>query len=399
MRYFHTVCWLYVLSLASSAQTKDVIGEGKGLLSKSDVRMKEFVDSGEIAGVVTVVGNSKGVIDQFDYGRADIASKKDMQKDTLFRIASMTKPITALGIMILADEGKLSPDDPVEKHIPEFKGQKLKAGTELKDPARPITLRDLLTHTAGLPNYPAEAADVYQKRNRTLEETTALIAKQPLVFEPGSKWSYCNPGIDTLGRVIEVVSGQPYHVFLQKRVFDPLGMKDTTFYPNSEQVAHTATIYSKKDGQLVAAKNLVVELPKDAKHPIPAGGLYSCAGDLAKFCQAMLHRGTVGNARIISDKSFAEMTKTQTGDIKTGFVDGMSFGYGFAVVKEPKGVTAMLSPGTFGHGGAFGTQYWIDPKQDLFVILLIARSDLANGDASPMRQELQKLAVEALPKK
>jgi CubicO group peptidase (beta-lactamase class C family) len=361
-------------------------------------RMKQFVASNDLSGAVTVVGRASGVVAHDAVGYADIDKQRPMEKETLFRIASMTKPITALGIMILADEGKLSPDDPVEKYLPEFKGQKLKLKDEVKDPARPITLKDLLTHTGGLPNYPAPANDVYQKRHMTLAETTALIAKQPLTFEPGTKWSYCNPGIDTLGRVIEVVSGEAYHTFLQKRVFDPLGMKNTTFYPTAEQVARTAAIYNKKDGQLVAASNLILELPKDAKHPIPAGGLYSCAGDLATFCRAMLGKGALGSTRIVSEKNFLEMTKTQTGDIKTGFVDGMSFGYGFAVVKEPKGVTAMLSAGTFGHGGAFGTQYWIDPKQDLFVILLIARTGLANGDASVMREEFQKLAVEAIKK-
>lgn len=375
-----------------------VFGQTPPVVPAISARMHQFDKSNDLSGSVTIVGRGNSIVHFDAVGLADVDAKKEMTRETLLKIASMTKPITALGIMILADEGKLSPDDPVEKHIPAFKGQKLKVGSELKDPKRPITLRDLLTHTAGLPIYPPACADVYQKRNKTLEETSNIIGKEPLVFEPGTKWSYCNPGIDTLGRVIEVCSGDPYHVFLQKRVFDPLGMKNTTFYPSAGQVANTATIYNKKDGQLVAATNQILELPAGAKHPVPAGGLYSTAGDIAKLCQAMLGKGALGGTRIVSEKNFAEMTKTQTGDIKTGFVDGMSFGYGFAVVKEPKGVTAMLSPGTFGHGGAFGTQYWIDPKQDLFVILMIARTGLSNGDASIMREEFQKLAVDAIKK-
>jgi CubicO group peptidase (beta-lactamase class C family) len=355
-------------------------------------RMQKFVESHDLAGVVTVVGRKDSILHHAATGFANVEAKKKMEKETLFKIASMTKPITAVGIMLLADEGKLSVDDAVEKHLPEFKGQMLKVGDELKAPPRPITIRDLLTHTCGLPNYPKECADVYTKRDKTLAETTAIIAKQPLEFEPGTKWSYCNPGIDTLGRIIEVASGEAYHTFLQKRVFDPLEMKNTTFYPTTEQIANTATIYNKKDAQLVAVVPTNIDYVKDAKHPVPAGGLVSCASDLAKFSQAML------NKRLVTEKNFAEMTKTQTGDIKTGFVDGMSFGFGFAVVKEPKGVTAMLSPGTYGHGGAFGTQYWIDPKQDLFVILLIARQGLSNGDGSKMREELQRLAVEAIKK-
>lgn len=375
-----------------------VFAQAPPVVSAITGRMHQFDKSNDLSGSVTLVGRTTGIVHFDAIGMADFDAKREMTRETMFKIASMTKPITALGIMILADEGKLSPDDPVEKHIPAFKGQKLKVGDDLKAPARPITLRDLMTHTAGLPNYPAACADVYQKRHKTLEETSNIIGKEPLVFEPGTKWSYCNPGIDTLGRVIEVCSGEPYHVFLQKRVFDPLGMKSTTYYPSAEQVANTATIYNKKDNALVAATNQILEFPKDAKHPVPAGGLYSTAGDIAKLCQAMLGKGALGGKRIVSEKNFLEMTKTQTGDIKTGFTDGMSFGYGFAVVKEPKGVTAMLSPGSFGHGGAFGTQYWIDPTRDLYVILLIARTGLPNSDASTIRSEFQRLAVEAIQK-
>src|SRR5262249_5317257 len=273
-------------------------------------------------------------------------------------------------------------------------------GAEPKKPSRPIKLRDLLTHTSGLPgNYPGEFADVYTKRNHTLAETTAAVAKLPLRFEPGTKWEYCNAGIDTLGRIIEVVSGESYESFLKKRVFDPLGMTDTVFYPSPEQLKRLAVTYGKdKDGKLFPAPNNLIALPENPKHPIPAGGLVSSAADLAKLYRMMLHKGQLDGKRIISEKSVAEMTKVQTGEIKTGFVDGMGFGFGWAVVREPKGVTAMLSPGTFGHGGAFGTQGWIDPKQDLFCVLLIQRTGLQNGDASPMRQALQELAVKGIQK-
>jgi CubicO group peptidase (beta-lactamase class C family) len=241
--------------------------------------------------------------------------------------------------------------------------------------------------------------DVYTKRNRTLAETALATALQPLQFEPGSRWAYSNSGIDTLGRVIEVVSGERYEDFLRKRVFDPLGMTDTTFYPTKDQLKRLAATYGKdKDGKLVAVGNTLIALPPNAKHPIPAGGLVSNGADLSRLYRMMLNKGELDGKRVLSAKAVAEMTKLQTGEIKTGFVDGMGFGYGWAVVREPKGVTAMLSEGTFGHGGAFGTQGWIDPKQDLFCILLIQRTGLANADASPMRQALQELAVEAVKK-
>ncbi|HEY7156847.1 MAG TPA: serine hydrolase domain-containing protein, partial [Gemmataceae bacterium] len=196
-------------------------------------RMQRFVDEQKIAGVVTVVGTAKGIISLEAIGSLRLDPKEPMMKDALFRIASMTKPITAAGILILADDGKLKVDDPVEKHLPEFRGQMLvrERGPDqlvLTKPPRPITLRDLLTHTSGLSAYPPGLGDLYRKRDRSLAESILVVSQRPLEFEPGSRWSYSNSGIDTLGRVIEVVSGKDYETFLSKRIFTPLRMKDTT---------------------------------------------------------------------------------------------------------------------------------------------------------------------------
>jgi CubicO group peptidase (beta-lactamase class C family) len=365
-------------------------------------KLEEFVGKGQIAGAVVAIGRQDKVLALEAVGNANLEKQAPMKADTLFRIASMTKPITAIGIMQLADEGKLSVDDPVEKHLSEFRGQRIvtdKSGETLtlKPPSRPITLRDLMTHTSGLPGGPPPGlSDLYVRRNRTLAEGTLVFSQQPLQFEPGSKWAYCNTGIDTLGRVIEVVSGKSFEDFLRERIFEPLGMKDTTFYPNEEQLARAAMTYDQKDGKLVATPYTIVGSPVGAKYAVPAGGLFSTAGDLAKLYQAMLRGGMHGEKRILSEASAKKMTSVQTGDLVCGFTPGMGFGFGWAVVREPQGVTAMLSPGTYGHGGAFGTQGWIDPKQDLFVILLIQRVGLQNADGSDMRREVQTIAVGAV---
>lgn len=371
--------------------------------------MQKFVDDAspsQIAGAVLVVGSSKGTVLNEAIGKQHLDSNQPMPKDALFRIASMTKPITAMGIMILQDEGKLSVEDPVEKYLPEFKGQLLvdsRMGDKLvlKKPERPITLRDLLTHTSGLPGgFPAGLSDLYFKRNYNLAEATAIQSQRPLDFAPGSKWAYCNAGIDTLGRIIEVVSGRPYEVFLNERIFQPLGMKDTGAYPSEEQLKRLAGLYEFKDGKLNYVGFQLIGPVKGARHPIPAGGLFSTGSDLAKLYQMMLAgpSSTKDRKQILSPAAIKQMTSLQTGDLQCGFTPGMGCGLGWAVTKEPQGVHAMMSKGTYGHGGAFGTQAWLDPEKDLFVILLIQRTGLPNADASDLRRELQEGAVGAVKK-
>src|SRR5262245_6971223 len=300
-------------------------------------RMQSFVDSGEIAGAVTVIGRSGGVLSHEAIGYRDLESRTPMAKDSLFRIASMTKPVTALGIMLLAEEGKLSVDDPVEKHLSEFRGQMLVAtknndAVTLKKPSRPVTIRDLLTHTSGVArDFAPGFADLYETRNRTLAEGVVSFSQRPLEFEPGAKWAYCNPGIDTLGRVIEVLSGIPYEEFLRRRIFEPLGMFDTTFYPSPAQLGRLATTYDRKDGKLVANPFVLIGSPVGARYPVPAGGLYSTGPDLAKLYRMFLNKGSLGDVRIVKPESIATMTKLQTGNLECGFVPGMGFGFGVGV--------------------------------------------------------------------
>jgi CubicO group peptidase (beta-lactamase class C family) len=319
-----------------------------------------------------------------------------MADDALFWIASMTKPMTGVAVLMLQEEGKLSIHDPVEKHLPEFKGRTLldtrtKDTATLKRPARAITIRDLLTHTSGLNT---DIPDL--GRELTLAERVIFYSQQPLHFEPGSKWQYSNPGINTLGRIVEVVAGKPYAQFMEERIFRPLGMRDTTFWPTRTEAKRLATSYGPgPGGKGLAETNLYFfrgELTDRSRTPLPAGGLFSTARDVAKFYQMMLDGGVAGGERLLKEETVKLMTTTQTGDIKTGFVDGMSWGLGFQVVKEPMGVTGALASGTFGHGGAYGTQSWADPKSRSIYILMIQRARMGNSDGSAIREAFQRAA-------
>jgi CubicO group peptidase (beta-lactamase class C family) len=366
-------------------------------LAQVPERMQAFVDDKTIAGAVTLVARNGQIAALDAVGQADIANTKPMKPDTMFWIASMTKPITATAIMILRDEGKLSIDDRVEKYLPEFNHQwlvetKSDDTVTLKRPARAVTLKDLLTHTSGIADAPSTGRDF------SLSELVLLYSQQPLKSEPGSKWEYNNAGINTLGRVVEVVSGEGFESFLQRRIFKPLGMKDTTFYPSGSRLKRVAKSYQPGTNGLSETGIRFIKGPLDsrARPAFPSGGLFSTAEDMFRFYQMVLNGGTWEGKRIVSADSVAAMTKTQTGDLKTGFTEGMSFGLGWAVVRQPQGVTAVLSKGTFGHGGAYGTQGWVDPQKEMIFVLMIQRAKLPNADASPIREAFQKAAVAAL---
>lgn len=368
-------------------------------------RMEALVAEGSLSGSVTVLYQDGKVLSKEAVGYRDLASKAPMTKDSLFWIASMTKPMTAMAVMMLRDEGRLDLEDPVMKHLPEFKDQMLLSESSpdrkvLVKPGRPITIRDLLTHTSGLvSNSPLEgdALDVL-----TLREAVMTYALSPLQFEPGTKWSYCNPGINTLGRIVEVAGGEPYADFLRRRLFEPLGMRDTTFWPDESQLARLATSYQPaKDGkglEPTTIRYLTPPYSNQKRAPLAAGGLFSTAGDLLKLYRMVLNGGELDGKRLLAAETLREMARNHTGDLRAGFTDGMGMGLGFQVVSQPTGVTAMLSPGTYGHGGAHGTQGWIDPAKKTIHILLIQRAGLKNGDASPMRQAFQEAALTLLAK-
>lgn len=377
---------LLVACLASVAAPPVVKDSAKaGLdaqrLARIPERMKAFVDQGTVAGVVTLVARH-GVIAALDsVGYTDLETKQPLQTDAIFQIHSMTKPVVAVAAMMLAEEGKLAVNDPVEKHLPEFRSMWVvdkqdERTRSLKRPSRPITLRDLMTHTSGLPlNPPPGIGELHGALHKTLSEAVLVISQQPLAFDPGTKWMYSNTGIAALARVVEVVSGVPFEKFLDSRIFQPLGMKNTYIYPPKETFGRMPTAYILRDGKPLkyTADPLgegAMKFRVGAKYPLPEGGLYSTASDLFILCQMMLNRGQYNGVRILSPASVEIMTRVHTGELQANG-PGMGTGLGWAVARDSAAVP--LTPGTFGHGGRYGTYCFIDLAKDMIGIFLIHR--------------------------
>jgi CubicO group peptidase (beta-lactamase class C family) len=385
--------------------------------------LQKFVDEGQIAGAVTVIGR-RGHIGSLEVvGFRDREAETPMKADTVFRIASMTKIATSVAVMMLEEAGKFSVDDPVEKHLPEFRGQKLlqtllaKPGSQpaekpgdqafkLAEPARKITIKDLMTHTSGMHcQNPPGFGDLGQKKDRTLTEAVIAFSQQPLDTQPGSLWKYCGTSFDTLGRLVEVASGKSFEAFLNERVFRPLKMKDTTFRLSPTQRQRLAVNY-KRDSEAPGAKAVRSESQgpgPDNKviYTSPSGGLYSTAADYSALMQMLVDKGKVpGGRALLKPETVTRMTSVhfkppKPGD-KVGFSPGLGMGLGVQVVMTPAEVTEALSPGSFGHGGAHGTQAWADPVTGAYYVLMIQRQGFGNGDQSDVRRALQKLGSAAL---
>ena len=358
--------------------------------------MQEMMAKNEIAGAVTVVVAKDKLLHIESTGLADVAAKRAMTPDTLFWIASMTKPITGTAVLMLQDEGKLNVADPVAKYLPEFANLKTPSGKLAN-----LTITQILTHTSGL----GEAGGPAAKEAKTLAELVPLWLAAPMQYEPGAKWSYTQSGINAAARIVEVVSGMTFDAFLQQRLFDPLGMKDTTFYPTDAQRARLVTAYAKnKDTGALEPVPPRADFGTRAHPPQGNGGLFSTAPDYARFCQMLLSGGTLEGHRYLSADAMKFLTTPQTGELPTGFFQnghGMNYGWGIGtcILRTPhEGVAAMLSPGTYGHGGVWGTQAWIDPVRGVAYVLMVQRANFPNSDASEVRRTFQQAAADALAK-
>jgi CubicO group peptidase (beta-lactamase class C family) len=381
------LCSLLFAASAIAQSTTKPAGIDHEVLSQIPPRMKSFVDKQTVAGAVTLVSHGADIVEFDATGMADIEAGHPMRKDSIFQIMSMTKPVTAIGIMMLAEQGKLALRDPVEQYLPEFHDVHVATGANpdadrLKIPNHALTIRDLLTHTAGIQDYPGPPAipDYAQTMSVPLDEVVRQLAKQPLLFQPGTQWSYSSPGIEILGRIIEVVSGEKYVDFITGHILQPLGMKDSFFFPPPDKIARIAMVYGDKGGKLVRAPGSILggdpaKYRQGAVFPAPGWGLYSTAEDLLHLYRMMLNDGVYEGHRYLSPFSVHLMTEPQTTGIPAvGWMRGSDYGLAWEVVTDPLGELAGHTIGTYGHGGAFGTQGWIDPNNDLISILLIQNS-------------------------
>ncbi len=333
--------------------------------------MSSEIAAKHAAGVVTLVMKDGKIIHHAATGLSDREKQIPMSTDSVFWIASMSKSISATTIMTLVDEGKLSLDEPALKWLPELGKVKMANG---QPPSRPITLRDLMSHSSGLAFPPRKATDgAHSLKSYTLE-----LLKHPLAFEPGSNYEY-GFGITIAGRIAELVSGESFDLLVEKRILKPLGMNDTTFYPDDRLRARIAKTYkTTDDGEgLIRANNpFVTSDSGERRMTEPSGGLFSTASDMAKFYQLILEDGVWQGKRIVSTSSIAEMTHPHQAGGKT-----LSYGLGWQCSASDKPTVAGFSSRAFGHGGAFATHGWIDPERNIIAVFMV-QNVLVNGSTN-----------------
>jgi CubicO group peptidase (beta-lactamase class C family) len=382
--------------------------------------MAGMVDAGRIAGGSTLLMRH-GRVAVFDvFGEADLASHSPMTRETLFRIYSMTKPVTAVAMMILFEQGLWSLDDPVTRFIPEFERLRVFTGVDaVGDPVtepmvRPPTMREIMSHTAGFGYGLFDVHPVDRMvhgrgvlRAGSLPEMIERAADIPLMFQPGTEWAYSIAN-DIQGRLVELLSGRPFEDFLNEAIFEPLGMVDTGFQVPQEKRDRLAAIYSAdRDGRLVETTTAfnfpILDFTRRPDLPLGGGGLVSTGCDYARFCQMILNRGALGDVRVLRPESVDLMATNMIPDEVLAVSNparllpfGPAFGYGlgFSILRDPVALGAVEGRGTLAWGGGGGTWFWIDPENDLIFIGLIQR--MADPVSAEFRAVTRKLAYEAL---
>jgi CubicO group peptidase (beta-lactamase class C family) len=379
------------LAAASVPSSKpEEVGLSAERLHRIHETVQRHIDAHDISGAVTLVARNGHLAHLEAHGLMDLDSKKAMTQGGLFWIASMTKPITGTAILMLMEEGKLRLNDPISKFIPEFRGMKVAViqdrpagpGAPAGGPpqfytvpaSREITIQDLLTHTSGLVSggqaSAAELAKVARKPGENLAAYIPRLGTTPLDFQPGSRWSYSpGAGFETLGRIVEIVSGQTFDQFLRQRIFDPLGMKDITFHPADDKLSRISTMYHRA-GDTMTKVDTSVRLNNTAYFS-GAGGLMADAEDYLQFAQMLANGGQLNGKRLLSPRTVELMSSVIAPDTLPGRPKGRSFGLSVQVTNDAIAAGARISNGSYGWDGAFGTHFWVDPKEKLVGILMV----------------------------
>jgi CubicO group peptidase (beta-lactamase class C family) len=377
------------------------VGFSSERLGKLDSGMKSLVDARKVAGMVTVLARHGKIVEEKTYGYADVASQKPMQKDTIVRIYSMTKPITGIAMMMLYEEGKWKPSDPIARYIPEFRDLKVYSGVD-KDgnptfdkPGHAPTMGELMSHTAGFTYgvFGATPVDkMYQEAQLlnapTLQDFIDRVAKLPLLYQPGEGWVY-SISVDIQGYLVEKLSGRPFADFVRERIFLPLGMKDTGFYVPAEKLDRVASIY--QSDAVAGAKAMPTDpgISQPPGLPSGGGGLYSTAGDYLRFAQMVLNGGQLNGVRLVAPSTVELMRTNHVSDeVKNarkfgiGYYQmqpGLGFGYDFAILEDTRKLGSTAGNGTFLWDGVAGTWFWIDPTNDVVFVGIIQRWLIAPG--------------------
>ena len=369
------LCFLLTFELFVSAAGLD---ERASTPSELAPQLQHYVDDQVMAGAVVLVADKDKTLDLEAFGWSDIEAQTPMRTDDVFWIASMTKSVTATAFMMLVDEGKVRLEDPVAKYLPEFSSLKVQQpdGT-LVPPSHPLVIREILSHTSGLRFLNTKDHSVIDSVPLATSIEHDLL--EPLLFDPGTKYNYSNEGIDTAGRIVELVSGMSYERFLQERLIRPLGMTDTTFWPSSTQIQRLAKTYKATADKKHLAEThtgyLTYPLDKSERYAAPGGGLFSTAHDVNRFCQMLLNGGTFEGRQYLSSESVHQLTTKQTGP-------KVDVSYGLGLEGSADGLS-------FGHGGALKTNMRIDHGQ-IRIFLVQQEGDWASGDPNNAFNDLAR---------
>jgi len=410
MKNFLLFVGIACISIASFSQSRVLVSGDPGKnhfsaerLQRIDKLIQQYIDSNWIAGAIAIVAKDGNIVYHKALGYDDKTVNKQLQKDAIFRIASQTKAITSVGVMMLYEEGKILLDEPISKYIPEFRKPNVLDKFNAADttytvvPAkREITIRDLLTHTSGIGyaqiGSPTMNAIYYKagvvggiglQPGSLLADNIKKLGSLPLVHNPGEKWTY-GLNTDVLGYLIEVVSGMSLDNYFRKKIFEPLGMKDTYFYIPKEKQSRLARLHAKDADNMPVQINVNGAFIRD--YPIAeggsfysgGGGLVSTAYDYAVFMQMLLNGGDYGGKRLLSPATVHLMTINQIGDISMG--RSAKFGLGFQVVTETDEARNTLPLGSFSWGGMFASSYWLDPKNKIVAQFVLQNYPFARGD-------------------